>query len=426
MANYPNKRSKTGAGGMSKSDEEDTEEEETDSQELDEVQNLMRDLSMGIPDEIWNHSIEYLDFNQQLTGAPDRRWRSNRAFQVIVLAKPFDGVLPQNMYNTFWDAMLVYYEFRERWPYRLFTIRLQMAYGPKTDRNRASSLDYAKTFRTAVAILSMASTRGDNLTFLRFLTSKVEIIFENRNMSVIYAPRVTKIVESQFRLVKNLTSVNVPDTLETIELRAFEGCSSLSSFIFPSALTGIKNYGFQASGLVSVDLSTTRLTVIEEYVFCSCTNLTSVIFPDSLQTIKKEAFNKCSSLASVSWTHESSASSAAGGEASLGTFGSAATFPPALQTIGDHAFASCLSLTSLYLPISLRAIGYGAFSDSGIVSVILSTRTLLQNQALPNSAVVTFYGDYEVGDATGGAGRNDSSGGGGAGGAASQFCELRF
>lgn len=402
MANDPNKRHKTGAGGMSKSDEEDTlSEEETDLQELDEVQNLMRDLSMGIPDEIWNHSIEYLDFNQQLTGAPDRRWRSNRAFQVIVLAKPFDGLLPQNMYNTFWEAMLVYYEFRERWPYRLFTIRLQMAYGPKTDRNRASSLDYAETFRQAVAILAMSSTRGDNLTFLRFLTSKVEIILENRNMSVIYAPGVTEIVESQFRLVKNVTSVNVPDTLETIELRAFEGCSSLSSFIFPSALTGIKNYAFQASGLVSVDLSTTRLTVIEEYVFCSCASLTSVTFPDSLQIIKKEAFNKCSSLASV-------------------------VFPPALQTIGDHAFASCLSLTSLYLPNSLRAIGYGAFSDSGIVSVILSTRTLLQNQALPNSAVVTFYGDYEVEDAPGGAGRNDSSGGGGAGGAASQFCELRF
>jgi len=404
MENDP-KRRKTGAGGMSKSDEEDTlSEEETDSQELDELQNSMRDLSMDIPDDIWNHSIEYLDFNQQLTGAPDRRWTSNRAFKVIVLAyaKRFKGPLPQNMYNTFGEAMLVYYEFRQRWPYRLFTIRLQMTYGPIIKSVRASYQEYADTFRQALAILS---TGGDNLTFLRFLTSKVEIILQNGNMSVIYAPRVTETKVSQFRLVKNLTSVNVPDTLKIIQLNTFQHCSSLTSFTFPSALTRIKDYAFQKSGLVSVDLSTTRLTIIEEYVFFCCASLTSVTFPNSLQTIKRSAFSHCPLLASL-------------------------VFPPALQTIGDRAFASCLSLTSLYLPNSVTVIEEEAFFESGIHQVFLSINTFQQNRALPNGAVVTFYDDSENDEENDESepktGRNDSSGGGGAGGAASQFCQLRF
>jgi uncharacterized membrane protein len=403
MENGPNKRHRTGAGGMSKFDEEDTlAEEETDSQELDQVQNLMRDLTMDIPDELWNHSIEYLDFNQQLTGAPDTRWSSNRAFKVIVLARPFNGPLPQNMYNTFWEAMLVYKKFRERWPYRLFTIRLQMAYGPIIDRVRASSQDYAYTFRQAVAILAMSD---ENVNFLRFLTSKVEIIVQNGDMSVIYAPRVIETVQSQFRLVKNLTSVNVPNTLQTIQLNTFQHCSSLKSFTFPSALTRIKKYAFQASGLVSVDLSTTKLTIIEEYVFSSCASLTSVTFPDSLQTIQRSAFQHCTLLASV-------------------------VFPPALHTIRDHAFASCMSLTSLYFKNSLRLIEAHAFSESGIVSVILSIDTDQQYQAFPKDTVVTFYDDFgsdSVNDESEPkTGRNDSSAGGGAWGAASQFCQLRF
>ena len=86
--------------------------------------------------------------------------------------------------------------------------------------------------------------------------------------------KITKIT-AQFGPSEKLTSVVLPNSLETIGDCAFIG-SALSSITFPNSLTSI---GGEA--------------------FAVCTSLSSITFPNSLTTIGDHAFSKCSTLTSV-------------------------------------------------------------------------------------------------------------------------------
>jgi hypothetical protein len=189
-----------------------------------------------------------------------------------------------------------------------------------------------------------------------------------------------------FKDCKNLTSVTLPNTIESIEPYAFSGCG-FSSITIPNSVNRI---GFGA--------------------FRCCDKLTSVTIPSSVTSIGIYAFEYCSSLGSIqvepgNTVYDSRNNCNAiihrniyegGSEESILLAGCKNTVIPDGVTFIEYlAFAGCTGITSLIIPQSVKQIrctalsgcsnlsavycyaadvpnitsGYGAFSNSTLGSV---------------------------------------------------------
>ncbi len=114
---------------------------------------------------------------------------------------------------------------------------------------------------------------------------------------------------------ENIISVTIPDSVTSIENRAFWGCRSLTNVTIPESVTSIGSA-----------------------TFYNCSSLTQVTIPDSVTSIDPTVFYNCSSLTSV-------------------------TIPDSITSIGESAFYNCSSLTSITIPDSVTSIAYNAFKD---------------------------------------------------------------
>ena len=91
----------------------------------------------------------------------------------------------------------------------------------------------------------------------------------------------------------NLEEVILPETIETIDYRAFSECSSLKSIDFSplSHLRSIAHYAFENAGITSVDFSKTSLASIGERAFGGCSITGDLLFPATLNDIGSRAFS---------------------------------------------------------------------------------------------------------------------------------------
>lgn len=157
-----------------------------------------------------------------------------------------------------------------------------------------------------------------------------------------------------------LTSVVLPQTIKRIGGGAFNGCSNLSSINFPEGLESIEdesphqwggdvyttNEGaFGGTGLTSVILPST-LKSIGQHTFYYCSSLESITLPEGLEEIGSGAFAYCTKLTSV-------------------------TFPESIKKIGCGAFSGCTSLAgSVTIPKDVTELGSGIFDETNLFSII--------------------------------------------------------
>ena len=97
----------------------------------------------------------------------------------------------------------------------------------------------------------------------------------------------------------SLTSINIPESVTSIEPVAFIGCSSLTSVYIPESVTSIGAMGFTGcSSLTSINIPNSVVS-IGQGAFIGCTSLTSVYIPNSVVSIGQGAFGDCNRLTSV-------------------------------------------------------------------------------------------------------------------------------
>ena len=195
--------------------------------------------------------------------------------------------------------------------------------------------------------------------------------FECRALESISIPAsVTSIDGEAFRRCSAMTSVNFPDNtaLTTIGDGAFRGCEALPNIVIPESVTNIGALGFQActllesitlpstlhvirtqlfqeSGLKSITLPATVIT-IENSAFYSAVQLEEVSFPQGLTTIGHSAFRYCEKLNNV-------------------------VLPASLTSIQDWAFANCTAMENLTLEEGITSINRDVFQFSGMRKVVL-------------------------------------------------------
>lgn len=110
---------------------------------------------------------------------------------------------------------------------------------------------------------------------------------------------VTSITANAFVGCNNLNSVNIlDDGVELIEMCAFQGCSALTSVIFPDTIQYISDSAFtNCTSLTSLVLDNVQR--LGNYTFDNCTSLTSVVIGDKITDIGKRCFRNCTSLNSI-------------------------------------------------------------------------------------------------------------------------------
>ncbi len=199
--------------------------------------------------------------------------------------------------------------------------------------------------------------------------------------------RVAAITSGAFSDCKNLTSIELPNTIKIIEEGTFLGCSSLTSVTMGS-VTSIEKYAFgECKSLTSIELPAS-LAKIGEHAFKECTNLGAVIVPASVKAIGLGAFENCNNLTSISvpfvgkeLSKELISKEGVTPMISNGHFGyifgaetseeNGQYVPHSLKivtvsgsnVIARNAFANCGSIESIFLPATIECISPFAFAQ---------------------------------------------------------------
>jgi len=152
----------------------------------------------------------------------------------------------------------------------------------------------------------------------------------------------------------------IPNGVTSIEVGAFAYCFGLTSVTIPNGVTNIGLGAFVGcTRLTSITISNS-VTSIGELAFFLCTRLTSITIPNGVTSIEQNTFQHCIGLTSV--TIPNSVTSI-GDYAFVGCIGlTSITIPNSVTSIGDYAFNSCIGLTSITIPNSVTSIGEWAFS----------------------------------------------------------------
>ena len=151
-------------------------------------------------------------------------------------------------------------------------------------------------------------------------------------------------------------SYAIPGSVTSIGVRAFVGCSVLTSVTIPDSVTSIGDYAFADCYILTSVTIGNSVTSIGEGAFEDCYVLTSATIPDSVTSIGDYAFFDCSGLTNI-------------------------TIPNSVTNIGQSAFVFCDGLTSVTIPDSVASIGDQAFASAGLTNIAV-------NAANPNYASV--------------------------------------
>ena len=239
-----------------------------------------------------------------------------------------------------------------------------------------SSLTYIDLSSGVQQIKLTAFTSCDSLSAINVAeanenyTSVDGVLFDSAMTTVIFYPRagkeeytipngVEKIGDSAFNHCKELRSIEIPNSVTSIEACAFKSCG-LYSINIPISVTSIGRYAFdECSSLFNVEMSQSLL-FIGDYAFNDCSNLTSIEIPDSVSFIGDYVFSNCSSLESIKIPDNFTT-------IEEGTFFGCSSLqsieiPDSITDIEPSAFKSCSGLEHVEIPEGVTNIGYSAFA----------------------------------------------------------------
>ncbi len=267
----------------------------------------------------------------------------------------------------------------------------------------------------------------DDCTNLESLTigkaiNGLNACFHNCNAlkNVTITSGATKIPKNTFWHLSGITEIILPDSLETIEEFAFDGCSNLKTVKFGQGVKHVGENAFQnCESLEKVEYNNTlenwcqikfddfysnplfygkKLFINEEeitkvdittvnsvgdYAFLG-SSLNSVTLGDSVTNVGKFAFGRCNSMSNI-------------------------TMSDNVETIGENAFHACIALSSFTIPEKVTKINSGIFYECTNLSEVKFNNNIteigglsfakcpkLENVVIPNEVKVigenAFFG----------------------------------
>lgn len=181
---------------------------------------------------------------------------------------------------------------------------------------------------------------------------------------------VTSLANGAFAYCEYLRFVTLPETLTTIEPRAFIKCWALEQINLPNSVTSIGKWAFKGCEcLLNIELPQSLETLGEE-VFYNCPSLRSVKFYDNITEIPFGAFAYCRNIFEINMPKNLVS---VGEQAFYGCESIASLdLPETVQEIGAYAFGTCISLTEIYVPKSMTSIKEGTYINCiGLKKVVI-------------------------------------------------------
>lgn len=176
---------------------------------------------------------------------------------------------------------------------------------------------------------------------------------------------VIKIGDGSLRDAPELTSVTIPDGLQTIGNSAFASCTALTSVTVPASVNSIEDWAFyECSALSGINIPD-GIKAIGEHVFQKA-GLTSITLPSSVTSLKTCAFQEAEKLASINIENVTEI----GGWALFGTAITSVTIGNVFN-ISSEAFNNCTQLTNLTFSGNVITIGDWAFQNIGVTNLVL-------------------------------------------------------
>lgn len=93
-----------------------------------------------------------------------------------------------------------------------------------------------------------------------------------------------------------MTNITIPQSVISIGLSAFWGCTSLKNIIIPDSVTSIDGCAFLGCTSLTNMMIPNGILSISGRSFSGCTNLNSIVIPSSVTLIDSGAFDNCTSL----------------------------------------------------------------------------------------------------------------------------------
>ena len=292
-----------------------------------------------------------------------------RLVSAIVAVGMMVAMLPVSAVTAFAAATVVTTTTVDDVKYELYNDNTATVVGPGDDFPGSkqieikSSVSYSNNYYTVTEIKASAFYKCTKLTGGLEIPSTVKTIGQyafsdcsNLNGVLVINNGVNTIGDYVFRNCSGLTGLKLPDSVTSIGIQAFYGCSGLKSELkIPSKITWIGNNAF-----------------------FGCSGLTgSIIIPETLTSIEASVFGGCSSLNGTLTIGKNVKSIGYGSFYHTGLSGNL-EIPESVTSIGGYAFSGCENLTgNVDIPSGVTSIGEKAFDKAGIEKIVLSDN--LQN-----------------------------------------------
>ena len=182
------------------------------------------------------------------------------------------------------------------------------------------------------------------------------------------------IISSTDELIVGCQNTIIPNSVTSIGVNAFLGCTGLTSITIPNSVTSMGAGAFAlCSGLTSITLSN-ALTSIPDGAFAICSSLTSVEIPSSVMSIGMESFEGCIGLTSI-------------------------TIPNSVTSIGARAFNVGSNLTKIKMgnatPVSISS---DTFSSSANATLYVPRGSKSSYSSATNWSSFNAIKEYPDGD----------------------------
>lgn len=198
----------------------------------------------------------------------------------------------------------------------------------------------------------------------------VSNVYENGKGVITFDGDVTKIGEKSFRDKTPLKSIQIPNTVRSIDKMSFLNCSNLMEINIPERVVSIGDYAFnRCSSLNNINLPNGLLEIgtKDGLTFDQCLSLTSIVIPNSVTTIGGHTtFAQCHNLSTVT----------------LGT---------GLKELPNSMFLQCSNLLSITIPENVDKIGTNVFVGCENLSTFYGKFASSDNKCLiVNGELVAF------------------------------------
>lgn len=179
---------------------------------------------------------------------------------------------------------------------------------------------------------------------------------------IVIPDRVSEIGEQAFRECFEITEITIPKNVSTMGSYAFYSCRKLKKITFKNSPRTIERYflGYTAVEQIVLPESVER---IEIGAFQNCKNLKEIVIPEKCTFIGGATFTECESLEKINLP--SGLKTIEGGLFQKCSKLKDVNIPNSVTLIGSAAFEYCKSLVDISIPKSVQSIGEYAFSGTG-------------------------------------------------------------